>query len=511
MPTYTFVPNSGSSEAHTGAIPRVLSIAGTDPTGGAGIQADIKAITAAGGFAYSVTTALVAQNTTGVQDIHTPPVDFLKTQLHSVASDVAIDAVKIGMLGTAEITAAVKEFVAGIPCPVVLDPVMIASSGDRLLDSDAEAAVLDLAQHADLLTPNLPELAVLCGSETAETKEQAIAQATTLAAQLQAHVLVKGGHFASGPADNALVSPTGEVTDVPVHRVDTKNTHGTGCSLSSAIATRLAGGHCPADAVRWASRWLHEAILNADALGIGQGHGPVDHSHTARRMVRQASPSTWAPSTSAPTAPILPPAGPYTQQLWEHTAGYLTDTLNLPFIQQLGAGTLRKEDFLFYLHQDSLYLGKYAIALTQLGGQWAADAHDAIAAEQGMQDSWLKGRQPATMSRVTQGYTDFLLASVFSRESAVGQAAVLPCYWLYYEVGAHLEAANHAAHPYHDWLATYGGEEFKASVTGAIARVEEAIAASPELFEDALHAFDLASRFEVEFFAQADTAWVVER
>lgn len=506
MHTYTFVPNSGQN---SGSIPRVLSIAGTDPTGGAGIQADIKSITAAGGFAYSVTTALVAQNTTGVQEIHTPPVDFLKAQLHSVADDVAIDAVKIGMLGTTEITQAVAEFIAAIPCPVVLDPVMVASSGDRLLDAHAEAAVLDLAKHADLLTPNLPELAVLVGAEPATTKKDGIAQATKLARQLNAHVLMKGGHFTGEAADNALVSPDGTVTDVPVYRVDTENTHGTGCSLSSAIATRLAAGHTPADAVRWASRWLHEAILHADDLRIGSGHGPVDHSHTARRMVRQASPSTWAPSTSAPTEPILPAAGPYTQQLWERTAGYLTDTLNLPFIQQLGAGTLRTEDFLFYLHQDSLYLGKYAIALTQLGGQWAQDAAGAIAAEHEMQATWLKGRQPATMSRVTQGYTDFLLASVFSREAAVGQAAVLPCYWLYYEVGAHLEAQNHPEHPYHNWLATYGGEEFKASVTGAIARVEEAIAASPELFEDALHAFDLASRFEVEFFAQADTAWVV--
>lgn len=507
MHTYTFVPNSGDN---SGSIPRVLTIAGTDPTGGAGIQADIKSITAAGGFAYSVTTALVAQNTTGVQEIHTPPVEFLAAQLRSVADDVAIDAVKIGMLGTTDITATVKEFIADIPCPVVLDPVMVASSGDRLLNSEAEAAVLDLARLADLITPNLPELAVLCGESEAKTKEEAIAQATALAKTLNAHVLMKGGHFENASADNALVSPDGAVTDVPVYRVDTQNTHGTGCSLSSAIATRLAAGHAPAEAVRWASRWLHEAILNADDLNIGRGHGPVDHSHAVRRMVRQASPSTWAPSTSEPTAPILPAAGPYTQQLWDRTAGYLTDTLNLPFIQQLGAGTLRTEDFLFYLHQDSLYLGKYAVALTQLGGQWAADAGNAIAAEQGMQDTWLKGRTPATMSRVTQGYTDFLLASVFSQEPAVGQAAVLPCYWLYYEVGTHLESQNHADHPYHNWLATYGGEEFKASVTGAIARVEEAIAASPELFDKALHAFDLASRFEVEFFAQADTAWVVE-
>ncbi|WP_432418628.1 bifunctional hydroxymethylpyrimidine kinase/phosphomethylpyrimidine kinase [Corynebacterium breve] len=502
------MPNSGDNQ---GAIPRVLTIAGTDPTGGAGIQADIKSITAAGGFPYSVVTSLVAQNTRGVQEIFTPPIDFLRSQLQSVASDVAIDAVKIGMLGSVEIAEAVKEFIQDIPCLVVLDPVMVASSGDRLLQRDAEAAVLDLAHNADVVTPNLPELAVLAGCDVAATIDEALDQAAGLAKTLQAHVLMKGGHFTGDHADNALVSPDGAVHSVPVQRIATTNTHGTGCSLSSALATRLAAGHSPADAVEWASRWLHEAISNADALKIGTSNGPVDHSHTTRRMTRAAS--TWAPSASAPTQPRLHPAGPYTQKMWDDTAGYLTDILALPFIQQLGAGTLRHDDFIFYLQQDALYLGQYAKALRKLGGQWAIDADGAIAAEREMQDTWLANipEEQQRMSQVTQGYTDFLLASVYGDAHAVGQAAVLPCYWLYHEVGLRLAEANHPDHPYHDWLATYASEEFESSTRSAIERVEQALAQNPEHLDAAIKACDIASHYEVDFFDQADRAWVVDK
>lgn len=147
------------------ALPRVLSIAGTDPTGGAGIQADIKSIGAAGGFAMSVVTALVAQNTHGVRSIHTPGTGFLVEQLDAVFDDVTVDAVKIGMLGTAEITDVIADYLAAHPVPVVVvDPVMVATSGDRLLTEDAEAALVELCRAADVITPNLAELGVLCGS-----------------------------------------------------------------------------------------------------------------------------------------------------------------------------------------------------------------------------------------------------------------------------------------------------------------------------------------------------------
>lgn len=266
-------------------IPRVLSIAGTDPTGGAGAQADLKAIAAAGGFGLSVITALVAQNTQGVCEIHTPPQSFLRAQLDAVFDDVQVDSVKIGMLGDAATTRTVSDYLAAHPVPVVVvDPVMVATSGDRLLTEDAEEALRQLIRdHADVVTPNIPELAVLTGQPVPDTFDAAINFGRAYAAKAGVQVLVKGGHLEGGHASNALVSPGGAVHTVEVARVDTKNTHGTGCSLSSALATRMVVDSAP-DAVTWASQWLHEAIAHADELHVGGGHGPVHHFHRLYRL-----------------------------------------------------------------------------------------------------------------------------------------------------------------------------------------------------------------------------------
>lgn len=266
-------------------IPRVLSIAGTDPTGGAGIQADLKSIAAAGGYGMCVVTALVAQNTQGVREIHTPPQSFLRAQLDSVFDDVTVDAVKIGMLGDTVTTRTVSEFLAQHSVPVVVvDPVMVATSGDRLLTEDAEDALRALVrEHATVVTPNIPELAVLCDDTPATTFEDAVSQGRRYAADASVSVLVKGGHLTGDHASNALVTPDGEIHIADVPRVATKNTHGTGCSLSAALATRLVLDDAPA-AVEWASAWLHEAIAHADDLEVGQGHGPVHHFHQLYRL-----------------------------------------------------------------------------------------------------------------------------------------------------------------------------------------------------------------------------------
>lgn len=432
----------------------------------------------------------------------------MRSQLAAVFDDVAVDAIKIGMLGSAEIAELVADLVATCECPVILDPVMVASSGDHLLADDATAALIELAQHADVLTPNLPELAVLIDDQPATTMDAAIEQARILAASTGAVVVAKGGHLEGPQADNAVVTPAGEVTRIAVPRVDTRNTHGTGCSLSSAIATRLAWGHGPEDAVRWATRWLHESIRAADALQIGHGNGPVDHSHTARRLQEVARASTTWSSTSEPARARIAPVGPHTEALWEVSAPWMTDILALPFIRDLADGTLPAEDFRFYLGQDALYLVGYAAALTALGGAWAEDARGAIADEQLMQRTWLADEPPAQPSTVTQAYTDFLLASVHSQPAAVGQAAVLPCYWLYAEVGVRLAEANHPDHPYHDWLATYAGDDFTEATTAALHRVEATLAADPSLADEAARACRIASRYELDFFAQADRAWI---
>lgn len=266
-------------------LPRVLSIAGTDPTGGAGTAADLKSITAAGGYGMAVVTALVAQNTHGVREVHLPPADFLTAQLDAVGDDVELDAVKTGMLGSADTIRAVADWCRAHPPQVlVVDPVMVATSGDRLLEPEAEQALIGFCATAAVITPNIDELAVITGRAAATTEEEAIEQARGWAAANGVAVVVKTGHLGGREATSTWVSPDGSRIAVPSARVETTSTHGTGCSLASALATRLGAGDDPADALRWASDWLHEAIVHGGSLRVGSGNGPVDHSHRSRRL-----------------------------------------------------------------------------------------------------------------------------------------------------------------------------------------------------------------------------------
>lgn len=268
-------------------VPRVLSIAGTDPTGGAGIQADLKSIAALGGYGMAVVTSLVAQNTRGVRSVHTPPASFLTEQLEAVSDDVTIDAVKIGMLGDVATIAVVREWLDRARPPlVVLDPVMVATSGDRLLAADAETALRELVGMADLVTPNLPELAVLVHEPVAADWPAAIEQGRRLSAACGTVVLVKGGHLSAESSPDALVDATGRldgagggVVEFVSPRVATKNTHGTGCSLSSAVATVMARTGDWTDALSQTKDWLQDALTSADELQVGQGNGPINHFH----------------------------------------------------------------------------------------------------------------------------------------------------------------------------------------------------------------------------------------
>jgi len=268
-------------------IPRVLSIAGTDPTGGAGIQADLKSIAANGGYGMAVVTALVAQNTCGVRSVHTPPAAFLGEQLDAVSDDVEIDAVKIGMLGDETTVAVVDEWLARIRPPlVVLDPVMVATSGDRLLDARAEDAVRRLIERCDLVTPNLSELGVLVRQPTATNWASALDQARRLSESSGAIVLAKGGHLAGDDCPDALVdvAARGRIPDglaeVPGIRAATRNTHGTGCSLSSAIATRQAQTGDWVRTLTLSKAWLLDSLRSADELHVGRGNGPINHFHS---------------------------------------------------------------------------------------------------------------------------------------------------------------------------------------------------------------------------------------
>lgn len=262
-------------------VPRVLSVAGSDPSGGAGIQADLKAVAAAGGYGMAAVTALTAQSTRGVSAVHVPPPSFLVQQLDALGADVAIDGVKVGMVASAEVADAVTRWLdagggGGRP-PVVVDPVMVATSGDRLLDAAAEDAVRRLLDRADVVTPNVPELAALLGTSAATSWSGVLVQAARLAARHGVLVVAKGGHLVGDEVPDALVGPSGVLVDLPGRRVRTSSTHGTGCSLSSGLVTRYARHGEWERALRETKAWLTEAIAAGEALEVGHGRGPVDH------------------------------------------------------------------------------------------------------------------------------------------------------------------------------------------------------------------------------------------
>ncbi|WP_260406442.1 bifunctional hydroxymethylpyrimidine kinase/phosphomethylpyrimidine kinase [Microbacterium sp. G2-8] len=268
-------------------VPNILSIAGSDPSGGAGIQADLKTIQATGGYGLAALTALTAQNTHGVRGVHVPPPAFLRDQLDAISEDIEIDAVKIGMLATADVTDVVTQWIGSLPTQpvIVLDPVMVATSGDRLLDAAAERALAALLDASDVVTPNLPELAALAGEHEAVTWSEACAQARRVAEDHDVLVLAKGGHLPGDACPDALVDARGAIAEFDGPRIRSTSTHGTGCSLSAALASLQVQTGDWASSARLARQWVRGAIEGAAALDVGRpgGHGPLDHAHALRR------------------------------------------------------------------------------------------------------------------------------------------------------------------------------------------------------------------------------------
>ena len=265
----------------TPPIPNVLSIAGSDPSGGAGVQADLKTFGALGCHGMAALTALTAQNTRGVSAVHYPPADFVVAQIAMVFADVEVAAVKIGMLGSPEIVEAVAAELGRQrrehgERPIVLDPVLVATSG-AVLGSDAVVAAMrrHLFPLATIITPNLAETERLADMPVG-SREAMVRAALRLFDQGEAAWLVKGGHADGASANDLLVDGTGQHW-FSAPRINTRNTHGTGCTLSSAIAAYLARGEAMAPAVRHAKAYLTQALRGADALDVGAGPGPVDH------------------------------------------------------------------------------------------------------------------------------------------------------------------------------------------------------------------------------------------
>ncbi len=257
-----------------------LTIAGSDSSGGAGIQADLKTFAALGVYGASAITALTAQNTLGVEAVHVVPAEFVLKQIEAVARDLKIGAVKIGMLATSAIIEAVAEALSVLEgVPVVLDPVMVAASGDALLDEDAVATLRStLMPRATLITPNLSEAAKLLGVGVAKAESEMAEQAKELRRLGAKAVLIKGGHAEGAEAVDLLCDDEGELR-LAAPRVATSNTHGTGCTLSSAIAAELAKGTSLRQAVTSAKAYVTAAIGAANDLRIGKGRGPVHHFH----------------------------------------------------------------------------------------------------------------------------------------------------------------------------------------------------------------------------------------
>ncbi|MDD1535071.1 MULTISPECIES: bifunctional hydroxymethylpyrimidine kinase/phosphomethylpyrimidine kinase [unclassified Bradyrhizobium] len=260
--------------------PVALTIAGSDSSGGAGIQADLKTFAALGVYGASAITALTAQNTRGVTGIHAVPASFVTEQIDAVFSDLDVGAVKIGMVAqVTSIEAIAAALLRWSPGHVVLDPVMVATSGDRLLAAEAVNALrTKLIPLASVITPNLPEAAALLDEPVAASEAEIESQGRRLLALGCRAVLIKGGHGEGAESTDYLVSGEGTLA-LAAPRVATRNTHGTGCSLSSAVAAGLAKGEDLASAVRNAKTWISAAIAAADRFSVGHGHGPIHHFH----------------------------------------------------------------------------------------------------------------------------------------------------------------------------------------------------------------------------------------
>ncbi|WP_159611072.1 bifunctional hydroxymethylpyrimidine kinase/phosphomethylpyrimidine kinase [Glutamicibacter sp. JC586] len=465
-------------------VKNILSIAGSDPSGGAGIQADLKAIAANGAYGMSVITALTAQNTQGVSAVQAIGGEFVLAQLEAIGADIQIDAIKIGMLANADVIRAVTSWLDSVDAPVVLDPVMVATSGDRLLEN--ETALDSLLNRASVITPNLLELATLLREPAADNWADVLEQAQRLAAKHDVLVLAKGGHLAEDRCPDALVEAEGVVAEFSNPRHHTKNTHGTGCTLSSALAGQYATTGDWVQSLENAKAYLFRAIGTADELNVGSGHGPVNHF-----------------------ADFFDASDPM-QDWWQQIEGLRESIDNLEFITQLADGTLAPADFEHYLAQDALYLQRYAQVLAEasalapeLDAQrfWANSASQILEGELQLHRSYL-AEGSANPSSITLNYVNHLAASKHSYGELI--AAILPCYWLYQDIGKRLASANHEQHPYNKWLVTYASEEFDLATEQAINMVRSAWKkADADQRERMRLAFMRSSEHEVAFFDQA--------
>lgn len=261
----------------------VLSIAGSDSGGGAGIQADIKTISACGCYASTAITAITVQNTLGVTGVHPVPVEFVEGQIDAVLSDIGADAIKIGMLQSGEIVRCIVRMLKKYGCKnVVVDPVMVSTSGHRLIEEGAMLSLrTELLPLATVITPNIPEAEILLDGKVLDKQANLYDAAKQLGEKYGTSVLLKAGHLTEEKLIDIFYNNVdGSITELPSIRVNTKNTHGTGCTMSSALASALSKGMSMVEAARFAKNFINEAIIAGADYEIGHGHGPVNHVKT---------------------------------------------------------------------------------------------------------------------------------------------------------------------------------------------------------------------------------------
>ncbi|EMD34312.1 hypothetical protein CERSUDRAFT_158703 [Gelatoporia subvermispora B] len=542
--------------------PAVLTIAGSDSSGGAGIQADLKTFSALQCYGTSVITALTAQNTTGVQGVHPSPPEFVRQQMHSVLSDIDIQAMKTGMLFDAEntraVVAALKEHYAARPMPpLICDPVCVSTSGHTLLQPDAvEVMISELFPMAALITPNKSEAELVLAHRQLSSKidnlEDMLRAAKDMLSLGPKAVLLKGGHITSTLEDiervssvhpqvkvikDGLLSENMEIllknsgqtaSDVMVvdvlqeqdnttlfvrPRIDSTSTHGTGCTLSAALVCELGHGNSLADATRAASRYTHIAIQTASP--IGSGNGPLNHLHP---IVPRIVP---IPTPTDPH-PLIRTLISRTQDMWKAYVEH-------DFVRQLASGTLARESFLHFIKQDYLYLKYYARAYGLLAAKSSTfssiDAatktiinivtevsmHKAYCAQWGITEDELRATPE---SPATTAYGAYLLDVGLQGDSARLIMALAACLLGYGEVGLWLmkEAAKPNSwvkldgNPYLKWIQDYSGKDYQAAVTIGIQTLEALAVADPpsELrFQEWLGVWQECTRLEKGFWDMA--------
>ncbi|KAA8903869.1 Phosphomethylpyrimidine kinase-domain-containing protein [Sphaerosporella brunnea] len=499
-------------------IPTVLTIAGSDSSGGAGIEADLKVITAHGCYGMTTITALTAQNTTGVRAIHCVPEEHVRKSLDAVFEDMPVDVVKTGMLGSAGTINIIAEAIEkyGVE-KIVVDPVMVSTSGTELLPDDAIASLTKrLLPKTYLLTPNVPE--ALCLIQQPQREITSISDMLSVAEQLAAmgprYVLLKGGHVpfkkdgtrVAGDRKGELMvdilyqsaTKSYEVSKKPF--IDSKHTHGTGCSIASAIASNLAKGYQPLEAFIDAGKYISWAIETAP--GFGKGNGPLNHMHS---------------NYMVPFAP-----GHFLDYLKGHpkVRKFWAEYTQHEFVKKIGDGTLRQEQFAYYLRQDYLFLIQFARSHA-LAGYKARSMEDTLASAKTIAHIYEESRmhliycesfgisqaevETTEEDIACTAYTRYVLDIGNSHDELALHVAMAPCLFGYHEIGAWLLAhpdTKHEGNPYYQWITTYGaGENYlKAVKEGRELLEAKARRAGPDRLEELVDIFAHATKMERGFW-----------